>query len=65
MVSRKSHILIWSAALSTLTIAGGAAAAEFAARGPSVPSAPAPAYVVTAMHAPAPAAHELEAGDQS
>ena len=44
MVSRKSHILILSAALSTLTMAGGVAAVELAARGPNAQSAPAPAY---------------------
>lgn len=65
MVSRKSHILILSAALSTLTMAGGVAAVELATRGPNARSAPAPAYVVAATHAPAPAAHELEAGDES
>ena len=67
MVSRKSHILILSAALSTLTMAGGVAAAELAASGPSAHplQAPAPAYVVATTHAPAPAAHELEAGDGS
>ncbi len=51
MVSRKSHILILSAALSTLTMAGGVAAVELAARGPNAQSAPAPAYVVAATHA--------------
>ena len=63
MVSRKSHILILSAALSTVTMAGGVAAVELAARAPNAQSAP--AYVVAATHAPAPAAHELEAGDES
>ena len=65
MVSRKSHILILSAALSTLTMAGGVAAVELAARAPNAQSAPAPAYVVAATQAPAPAAHELDAGDES
>ena len=65
MVSRKSHILILSAALSTLTMAGGVAAVELAAHGPNAQSAPATAHVVTATHAAAPVAHELEAGDES
>ena len=65
MVSRKKHILIVSAALSTLTMAGGVAAVELSARTPSVHSAPAPAYVVAATHAAAPVAYEQEAGDQS
>ena len=67
MVSRKAHILILSAALSTLTMAGGVAAVELAGRrpAPSAQSAPAPAYVLAPTHAPAPAAHDLEAGDES
>lgn len=65
MVSRKSHILTVSAALSTLTMAGGVAAVELSARTPSEHSAPAPAYVVAATHAAAPVAYEKEAGDQS
>ncbi len=65
MVSRKSHILILSAALSTLTMAGGVAAVELSAPTPSVHSAPAPAYVAAATHVAAPVAYEQEAGDQS
>jgi hypothetical protein len=65
MVSKKSHILIVSAALSAVTIAGGVTAVELAARTPSVHSAPAPAYVVAATHAAAPVAYEQEAGDES
>jgi len=65
MVSRRSHILILSAALTTLTMAGGLAAVDLAARTPSVHSAPAPAHVVAATHAAAPVAYEQEAGDES
>jgi hypothetical protein len=65
MVSKKSHIIILSAALSAVTMAGGVAAVNLAARTPSVHSAPAPAYVVAATHATAPVAYEQEAGDES
>jgi hypothetical protein len=64
MVSTKSHILTLSAALSLLTMFGGVAAVEFAARGPSMHAAPAPAQVVVATHA-VPAAANPEAGDRS
>lgn len=63
MVTRRSHILILSAALSTLTMAGGLAAVELATQGPG--ARPAPAFVVATTHAAAPVAHELEAGDGS
>jgi hypothetical protein len=65
MVSKKTHILILSAALSAVTMAGGVAAVELAARPPSVHSTPVPAYVAAATHAAAPVAYEQEAGDGS
>lgn len=65
MVSRRSHILILSGALSTLTMAGGVAAVDLTARDPGAQPAPTPAYVVATAHAPVPVAHEQEAGDES
>jgi hypothetical protein len=64
MVSKKSHILALSAALSILTMSGGLAAVKLAAQGPTIQAAPAPTHVVAATHA-APAAANLEADDQS
>jgi hypothetical protein len=64
MVSKKSHILTLSAALSILTMSGGVAAVELATRGPTIQAAPAPAHVVAATHATL-AAAKLEADGQS
>jgi hypothetical protein len=64
MVSKKSHILTLSAALSVLAMSGGVAAAELASRGPAMQAAPAPAHVIAATRV-APAAANPEAGDRS
>jgi hypothetical protein len=64
MVSKKSHILALSAALSILTMSGGLTAVQLAAQGPAIQAAPAPTHVVAATHAALTAANP-EADGQS